>query len=142
MKKANLSRKSIYQAFVILGLFWGTACDVNTTPGVATACADSTAEIQVEDGGMIRVCGCVEEGGQFFANGSVLQCTVPAGTRVEFSYVGITSTREITVQGVQACPIAYATGTTTTCVIQPNYSGTYTISDIYNTSVVGSLIVQ
>jgi hypothetical protein len=141
MNRASLCRNVALQAFVILGLFSGACLDVNTTPNGTNTCTTGTAEIQVDDGQMIRLCGCVEASNQTFANGSTLTCTVAAGTHVFFSFVNITTNREFTVQGIQPCPLFSPSTTTATCAVLMNFTGNFPFSDLYS-NARGTLIVQ
>ena len=142
MKKAPRLKDCFAQVTVILGLLFALGCNVDTTATTATTCSAATAEIQIQNGGMVRVCGCAEAGNQFIPDGTILKCTVSAGTSIYFSFVGITTMRQITVQGVQSCPVAYPTGTTTTCVVRMNYSNTFAFTDIDDSSLTGSIIVK
>jgi hypothetical protein len=125
----------------MLGLFSGACLDVSTTGTAGSTCTADTAQIQVSDGQMIRLCGCAEAANQNFSNGSSLQCTVPAGTRIFFNFVDISTAREFTVQQIQPCPLFEPSSENQTCVVQMNFTGTFTFTDLYS-NATGQLIVQ
>lgn len=142
-RPSNAGRPSfrLMQLIAMTGLLVsGCGMVQNDTP--SATCATGTAEIQVYDGRLERICGCSEGRGSI-TSGTSLNCTVSAGTRVFFNFVSIQQTHQIAVQGVTSTAPMYpsASSSVQTAVIYLNNTGSFTYRD-FAYGIGGTFIVN
>jgi hypothetical protein len=132
------------QLFAMIGFLLG-GCGMVGTSNPSNSCAAGTAEIQVYDNGLRRVCGCTEASNVPFGPGQTLQCTVPVGTRLFVNYVGITSRqawiRVSLMPGWETAVMNPSSGVQTG-VILLNSTGTFSFSDAFQPTLSGTLVVN
>lgn len=130
---------------IAMTMFFGSSCGLKPGATGLASCATGTAEIQVYDAGMRRVCGCAEASNVAFAPGQNLTCTVNVNTRLFVNFVGISS-RQAQIL-VSLTPWATtvrspAPGQVQTDVIYLNSTGTFTFLDPNVPNMTGTLIVN
>lgn len=141
LPKPSLRFRLLLQVFA-MAAFFGTGCGMIQNRTASTSCSAGTAQINVYDGYLVRVCGCTQTGGVTFGPGQSLQCTVDAGTRVFFNFVSLQNQHTIAVTGVgNTATMQPKPNETQTGVIWLNNTGTFNFTDVgYGTG--GTFIVN
>ncbi len=123
----------------------GTGCGKRqqepTLPAAQTGCAPKQAQILVQTGTLVRICGCGESGATPIAPPASLRCTVSTGTRVLFlmpeTLVQHQIVSDSTVPAFDPSPLGAVSHPA-----QFNAAGTYPFSDALNRALNGQIIVN
>ena len=145
MKAARIVQIVVLQLFGIAALFL-SGCDELKPGASSVACASNgTAQIQIFDAGMERVCGCAEAANTSVGTSGGLQCTVPSGTTLTFYYPGIQNSHQVAIpyygSGWAGQVRSASTSLNQSDSLLLNSTGTFTFRDNY-TGIAGTLIVQ
>jgi hypothetical protein len=130
-------------AFAAAGLVTLSGCGAAVTEGAGPSVSCSgAAQIQVYDGLMRASCGCAESSTQAVATN--LTCTVPAGTLVQFLYIGNSQRHQILSVGAPSFasspPVDPETLVRAHAAVV-SASGTYRFSDALHPALNGQIIV-
>jgi hypothetical protein len=113
-----------------------------------TECSGKTAQIQVMDGFLKRLCGCTETSNTLIdsPNGQTLNCTVSTGTIVHFHFNSTRVQHQIVPSGSQAIPISPLTQSegllvTPSFAVPFDAAGSYPFQDRFNSKMSGTITV-
>ena len=130
----------------VIASFLMSGCN-EIKPGATNAACSTTgtAQIEIFDGSMERVCGCTEPANVTFGT-SGLQCTVTRGTTLVFLFPSIQTTHQVAIpyfgtSGWAGQVRTSAGGLNQSDQVQLNSSGTFQFSDNY-AGLSGTIIVQ
>lgn len=115
-------------------------CDAVKTAKTASSCESGTAQMQVLDGGIQRLCGCAEGTGLFTTSNS-FSCTVSVNTVIYFYFNSITIQHQIAVSTIGTTQQVDASSTVKTAALVMNRTGTFALTDL-NTGIGGSIVVN
>jgi hypothetical protein len=134
----------IWPQLVAMTALFLSSCGLTPGTGGLGSCAAGTAEMQVYDTGLRRVCGCAEAGNVAFGPNQPMTCTVNVGTRLFVNFVGITRNAQIAVSATSWVTQVRSPSTSAvqSDVIELNSTGTFNFVNVYNSTLTGTLVVN
>ena len=125
---------------IVMGLFFSVilmGCGPITTGKPSGTCETGTAQFQVLDGAIQRICGCTEGTG-IFTNTTPFNCTVSARTVLYFYYSSISVQQQVVVTGNLTLNMSPSDSTKVASMVMTQ-TGSFALSS--NTGVSGTIIV-
>ena len=150
----RLTLKLSDRVFLLVAAFTfaGMGCGTYTSPAdelaqTDTRCGATSAVISVNDGSFTNICGCQESRNQVISQGTPLECTIPAGSTVFFTYLSSANKAQIISLGqpafVSSMPYDPADkARTRSFSITFANPGTYHFEDAFNGTMTGDIVVQ
>ncbi len=113
-------------------------CGAITTGKPSGSCETGTAQLQVLDGAIQRLCGCTEGTG-IFTNTTPFNCTVPARTVLYFYYTSISAVQQVVVTGNLTLNMSPSDSTKVASMVMTQTGGPFALTS--TTGVSGSIFV-
>ena len=134
--------RAIMQIIVIAPLLLTSCGEVKAGSSAAACTSTTTAQIEVFDGAVERMCGCAESANTTFGQ-SGLVCTIPRGTTLVFLFPSIQNQHQVGIQGMSwsGANRSSAGGLNQADSVVMGSSGTFTFNDGY-ANLSGTIIVQ
>ncbi len=115
-------------------------CNAISTGSTSSTCETGTAQFQVLDGGIQRICGCAEGTGVFTTSSS-FNCTVSVNTVLYFYFTTVSTQHQISIATFGLTPQFDGSSTLKVAAMVMNRTGTFALTDV-NTGIGGSVIVN
>jgi hypothetical protein len=132
LKKSTLA--AVFFSMILMG------CNGISLGSASATCETGTAQFQVLDGGIQRICGCAEGGGVFTTSSS-FNCTVSVNTTLYFYFNTISTQHQVSIATYGLTPQFDASSTVKTAAMVMNRTGTFAITDV-NSGIGGFVVVN